>query len=268
MAKFLISFLILVTANITKAEPSIEVQESIKAMEAYQKECEKHASRPIREKKIEELSREDYFKLKDICASYDMKSTLRAVNNISKLEKENLAKLANMPEVERNKNIESRVQFFTDAMLNTPLSWAENMISLVELFEYTRLANNSKNEELKNAVAANIKKIKDNKEKIYETTMKHDLSLVLAEYRYTKDGDPKEQEAFKSFISKFTPYTNEIKKNLSCLAQEKCKICGDKFLKKCETKKATSKAVEGDFEMFREKYEEATFNFFKRVNRF
>ena len=270
MAKILISFLIITSTAFANTTFPKEVQTAIESADSYSKVCENNAFRPYRDKKLEELSREDYFKLKGICASYSMSSILRAVQNINKLEKENIENLSKLPLPEKIQNIENRVNFLTDAVLNTPMTFAESLIFLVALQSYTKAADETKDKKLKKFISVKSKKIKENKVKIFETTLQHDITLILAESRNTEGGDPKEVADFKDFVAKFAVYSNELKRNLSCLSTQKCKICGDKFEKKCTA--AVLKTENSDKEiglgMIRDRYADATEHFFKRVNRF
>ena len=269
MTQILISVLILITSTFVKAELPTEAKAAIEAAEAYNKACEKHGFRPYRDKKLEEVSREDYFNLKDICASYSMASTLRSVQNVNKLEKENIEKLATLSTPEKIKNIEGRVMFLTNAFLHTPLTFAEGLIYLVVLGRYSDEVNQLKDKGLQKYFSKQVAKIKNNKSQIYEKIVKHDLTIMLAESRNANVGDPKDIEEFNKFISKLAPYSNKIKNNLSCLSKQKCQICEDRFEKKCVAKaKNTEHKVDDSLNMILERYAEGTEAFFRRVNKF
>jgi hypothetical protein len=254
------------TCFVAQAELPPEVQAAIVLAEASDKACENHKFRPFRENKILEVGLEDYLKLTEICQAYSMGSSLRAVQNINKLEKQNFQNLGKLSADEKAKNIESRVFFLTTALVSTPLTLAEALIIVLNLDKYAREADKLKNKSLKIIVNAEFKKIKDKKEKIYERTINQDINLMLAEYKNSDKGFPKDIENFKNFITELIPYSKELQKNLTCLSSRTCKICGKKFEKNC-TAKFKSDNADLNLEAILDKLSEGTDNFFKSVNR-
>lgn len=267
MVRILISFLITLTSFIALAEAPPEVQEAIVSAEALDKACENHKYRPFREKKYNELSLNEYLNINDICPGYSMGSTLRAVQNMNKLEKQNLANMAKLSADEKAQNIKNRIVFLTSALVDTPLTLAESMMIILHLQNYVKEADKLKNKNLKNIVTEEVKKIQENKAKIYERTIRHDINLILAEYKNGEKGDPKEFEVFKKFVAELIPYNKELQKNLPCLSAQTCKMCGQYFEKKCTVKNRTS-GEDLDLDWILNKFSEGTDSFFKKVNRF
>jgi hypothetical protein len=265
MIQILMTVLVLTTSQPVHAEFPTEVQAAIQSVEANKKACADHGFRPYREKKLEEVSREDYFNLKSICTSYGLSSTLRAVQNINKLEKENLVNISNLTIAEQSKNIESRVEFLTTALLETPMTFAEALIFLVSLREYTLRADKIKNKDLIKNISALTKKLKSGKEKIYTRTLQHDIETIMSESSNTSGGDPKEIESFKKFVESFVGFSHELKKHQSCLAKQKCKICEGKVENKC-SEKNKNLSIDENLKMVSDRYADATFYFFKRIN--
>lgn len=250
-----------------EADVPIEIQTAIETAEEYEKNCKLHEFHQFRENKVPDVELESYLKIKDICPAYNLASTLKTVQNINKLEKQNIAIVSKLPEAEKAKRIESRLAFLTGTIINKPLTLAENLMILVVLQNYIKESQALNNKALNELLSKQLETIKSNRVQIFQNTVKHDILMLLAEYKNFKDVEPKEAKGYKKFFTEFVVYSNELKKNLTCVSAQTCKICGNSFEIKC-SKESKKLKTDSDIKLIQQRYAESVTNFFKRVNRF